>query len=198
MYALVALLVVLVVLGGGGAYLLTHTHRPPASANAQPTATATATPIPLRTITDDTAKVRFAIPLAWTTKGGVTASTDFVCDSPDQKSSIVVARVPVPPGASYNLADSAKSFLVGVAKNQPVNYEQGPTPLTLAGADWIQEIGSFTANNQQLRVEVLLTDRLLDGGTTIYVLGFASTADTFATVQAHEFRAVEQSFAFLP
>jgi hypothetical protein len=195
-YALVIFLVALVLLGGGGAYLLTHAHRQPASAIAQPTATATATatPIPMRTITDDTAKMRFAIPVGWKTTGSVTATSGLVCSSPDDKSAIVIGSLAIPAGATYNLVNGAKGGLEGAANPQPVNFEQGPTTVALAGVDWTEMVGSFTANNEQIRGEVLVTDR----GSRIYFLMLLATFYAYPTTQAHEFNAVEQSIAFLP
>jgi hypothetical protein len=187
------LLVVAVLLAGGGAYMLTHTHRAPVSASAKPTATPVATAIPMRTITDTSANVRFNIPMDWSTTGSVGVGNGFVAESTDHNSAIVVAAFTIPSGATFDKAGGAKGAIAGAANYGSVTYEQGPTNVSLAGETWAQVTGSFSRDGVQYREVALVTTH----GGKMVLLSLLAQVDSFDAANARDFQPLVQSFAFL-
>jgi hypothetical protein len=183
------LVVAIILVAAGGAYVLTHA-RPPAGGAA---ATQTNTPVAVRAITDTTANVRFNIPQGWTTTGSVAAGNGFEAESLDHNSVIVVAALSLPSGATFDPVAGAKGALAGAANYGPVTYEQGPTNVSLAGATWTQVTGSYTREGTHLREVVLVMVR----GGKMYLLSLISTVDTFDTANTRYFQPLEQSFTFL-
>jgi hypothetical protein len=194
MIALGVLLVVALLLAGGGAYVLTHTHHAPVSAVAQPTATPAATAIPMRTITDDTAKIKFNIPQEWVSRGSATATDGFQAGSPDHKNAIGVFATSINSGGSLNQAGLAKSALAGGANYTPVTDDQGPATVTMGGESWARAGGTFTRDNIQAHGVVLVTVR----NNTMYLFVLIAEVETYDAVSATVLPAFEQSFTFLP
>ncbi|HEV2238846.1 MAG TPA: hypothetical protein VGR57_19460 [Ktedonobacterales bacterium] len=193
MAALGVLLVVAVLVAAGGAYALTHVHRPSAGVVAPPAVSVTTDTSSLRTVSDATDHIQFGVPQGWTTSGTASTEGGFQCTSPEQAAVMQVAMVPIPLGASNDLVPLVKGWFEGVSSHTTVTDQQGPTNVTLAGSTWTQEIGSFTRATISFRGIALVTAR----GGNFYLLAMAAPVGEFESINTKDFQPFEQSFTFL-
>ena len=191
----VVLVAMILLVAGGGVYMLVqnhaHTSTPP---GVRVTTAATATPgIPqgFKAYSDDAAHIRFAIPQGWTTTGSPSGSTGLQVMSSDQNNLILVKQFNFA-GSSSSDVGAANGALAGAAGSGGVTNKQGPTNVQFAGETWVQVSGDESPNGTHIHMVILVSTHK---GST-YLIGFASVISAFDSANSHYFQPMRNSFTF--